>query len=738
MPAKMKLAFLLIALVLCLGVHTPDSAVARDSQITAAQNLSPENTAIVANHSDAVFSRDFSPLLRQLRLEWIILDSASVPDSIQGKNLVLLGHPDSQYTGEVIRSLLSPDEIEQLQAATTDHVVLEKESPWRQDRSIIICSGMDLVLRRNAAEEAVRAIIASAPPASEWIKTTYAGELDSSLREFVKLLQYEWEDQELPLADLTMEIGAEPPGTISAQQAEGDVERLFNLFSHGYSGYGFYNQHGEFDQAKERILEQLPSRSSWSGDSLAGLLYEHLGFIGDCHLTIGDHRFARHSDFWYDTKLEFALGDRGYQYYANGTTFTLVSVDHSDPSAYLLPSINKEGEPIYRLGLLSREKPHPLILVAESDEGERQFEIKLRRSDFNFYSEDIFREDVIGGIPVVRARSFGDYYADELNQFVETASQHRGDPVLILDIRGNGGGNERWPIRWIQRLTDQRAEAVFVSSELESKTSMTGRLNAFNYWYKEYEMASYRDEIVQFTRKTEMLEDGRLQARWTGPYYPRMPLIANDTTVIVIMNDGVASAGEGLVMRISQVENVVVVGENSMGCLTFGNISTHKLPHSGLMVWMPINFGIFLDQEIREGEGLLPDLWVPAAEAVDYTIAALRKGTITTYEPLSQDTLESDFTTESHWSRFGRVETRTWLIGAIFLVGISVWTYFMRKKTRILLGTGIVWLFFSVYWLAFQEAEPVGLWFLLGAVVCLALGGINLVLARQNNLRSSG
>ena len=195
------------------------------------------------------------------------------------------------------------------------------------------------------------------------------------------------------------------------------------------------------------------------------------------------------------------------------------------------------------------------------------------------YSEDVFREDVIGGIPVVRVRSFSDYYADELNQFLKTASNHRGEPAIIIDVRGNGGGNEHWPISWIQRLTGRRAGAVFIFSELESKTSMIGRANASAYWYhRNSNTPIFERDAERFTHVAEAFESGTRQPSWTGPYYPEMPLIANDTTVIVVTNGLVASAGEGLVMRISQAENVVVVGENTCGALTFGNLPVRVAP----------------------------------------------------------------------------------------------------------------------------------------------------------------
>ena len=254
MAEKMKLPIVLILLALCLGISTPGIAGGSHDQITEPGNLLPNNTVIITNETDARFSQDFSLLLRQLSLEWVILDGSVLPESMGDKNLILMGHPDAVYTGEIIRGILTAEEIDMLRAATDRHVVLEKESPWAEGRTVYVCSGANRLQRRNAAEEAARAIIANAPPASDWIQTTFDAELDEGVRDYVDQLRFEWDDEELPLADLTMDVGARARWRISAQQAEEDVERLFYLFSHGYSGYAFFNQQGEFEQAKERIL----------------------------------------------------------------------------------------------------------------------------------------------------------------------------------------------------------------------------------------------------------------------------------------------------------------------------------------------------------------------------------------------------------------------------------------------------------------------------------------------------
>jgi hypothetical protein len=737
MAEKMKLPVILILLALCLGIPTPGIAGNSHDQITEPGNLLPNNTIIITNETDARFSQDFSLLLRQLRLEWVILEDPVLPESVWDKNLILMGHPDAAYTGEIIREILTAEEIDMLRAATDHHVVIEKKSPWVEGRTVYVCSGADMLLTRNAAEETVRAIIANAPPASDWIQTTFDAELDEGVRDYVDQLLFEWDDEELPLADLTMDVEARSCWRISAQQAEEDVERLFYLFSHGYSGYAFFNEHGEFEQAKERILQELSTKSSWSSNDFSSLLHDYLSFIVDCHMKIGDFQYASHQDFWYDTRLELTLVSGGYQFAANGTAYTVVSINGGDPAPFILPSLNPQGEPIYRLGLLSSAEPAPLLLTAANETGERQFEIELQRSDFTYYSEDIFREDIIGGIPVVRVRSFSDPYADELNQFVKTASSHRGEPVIIVDIRGNHGGNEHWPISWIRGLTGERAESVFIFSELTSKTTMAARANLFSDLYDQNPAVTlYRDDGERHTIIAESFESGERQPSWVGPYYPLVPLIPNNTTVVLVINANTASAGEGLIMRLSQTENVVVVGENSMGCLTFGNAGAHQLPQSKLMVWLPINFGLYLDKEFREEEGLMPDLWVPAADAVNYAVAAVRQGTITTSQPLPPDLLQQDFVPESPWTRF--LNPRYAGVVALFLAGGSVWAYFMRKKARIVASAGCLWLIFGRIWMVMEPQKPVGFGLLLAGVVCLVWGGINLLKARQAPLESDG
>jgi len=169
---------------------------------------------------------------------------------------------------------------------------------------------------------------------------------------------------------------------------------------------------------------------------------EHLSFIHDCHLSVGNRQYCSHLDFWYDTSLELwkAMGE--YYFVSDSDEYKAISVNGEHPAEYMLPSLNAQGDPIYRLGTLSYVAPEPLVLTARAGQEQKQFEIQLHLSDFRLYrdSKEKFGEERIGGIPVLRARSFSDYYSDELNRFLQAANTYKGEPYLIIDQQDDDDG----------------------------------------------------------------------------------------------------------------------------------------------------------------------------------------------------------------------------------------------------------------------------------------------------------
>jgi hypothetical protein len=185
----------------------------------------------------------------------------------------------------------------------------------------------------------------------------------------------------------------------------------------------------------------------------------------------------------------------------------------------------------------------------------------------------------------------------------------------------------------------------------------------------------------------ESFEEEDITPYWWPYAVPGPQDIHSETTLIVLMDANVYSSGEGFISYLHQVENVVIVGENSGGALTYGQMSHHRLPNSKMLVGIPTSLNVFVDLEYREEKGFFPDLWVPAEDALNYAVAAVRKGVIPTSGSYREELMETAFIPEEPPAK----EKTSELMAVVFTAfyGI-VLVYFNRQRTTFFLFGGIV------------------------------------------------
>jgi hypothetical protein len=544
-----------------------------------------------------------------------------------------------------------------------------------------------------------------------WANRTFSRVPPEEVRDTVSWLQYVPDDEKLPYEAMEMEPDPRKPPFISAEKAAEDVERLFYLFNNGYSGYGYFVKVGSFDEAKAGILRELKRQPIWNGEELSSLIHEYLSFLRDRHLNIGGQEYGSHEDFWYDTGFELRK-DRGeYLFTSDGKEYTVVSINGESPDGYMFPSLNADGDAVFRVGVLSYSSPQPLELRSRSGQDVRQWRITLSRSQPQY--SGIFEEKRVGGVPVVRIRSFGDHPREYIDRFLDSASRYKGVPCLIVDIRGNGGGNEEWPKQWIIRFTGRRPDRVQVFTELISETTMIGRSNSYAlalHNAPELDEQGYQMKVEEFRGYAESIEEKDITPYWWPYEVLGTQKIPSNTTLIVLMDANVYSAGEGFISYLHQVENVVIVGENSGGALTYGQMSHHRLPNSKLLVGLPTSLNVFVDLEYREEKGFFPDLWVPAEEALNYAVAAVRRGTIAISKSYQEEIMDVEFIPGKPPMR----EKTSELLPIFFATfyGI-VLVYFNRERKMFFLLSGIIGVPLGVFLLS---REPT-----LG-YVCILLG----------------
>ena len=520
--------------------------------------------------------------------------------------------------------------------------------------------------------------IANEAASGGWVNRSLSRVSPEEVEDAVSRLQYVPGEEALPYDALEMELDPRMPPFISAEEAAEDVERLFYLLENGYSGYGYFLNVGSFDEAEAGILRELRRQPVWNSEELSSLIQEQLSFLRDRHLEIGGKKYSSHVDFWYDTGFELR-GDSGeYLFTSEGTEYTVVSINGESPDGYMFPSLNADGDAVFRMGMLSYSSPKPLELGARGDQEARQWKVKLSRSQPRY--SGIFEEKRVGGVPVVRIRSFGDHPKEYIDGFLDSASRYRGEPCLIVDIRGNGGGNEAWPKQWITRFTGRVPNRVQVFTELISETAMIGRSNSYAlalHNIPELSQQGYPAMVEEFRGYAESLDEGEFAPYWWPYVVPEPQEIPSPTTLIVLVDANVYSSGEGFISYLHQVENVVFVGENSGGAVTYGQMSHHRLPNSQMLVSLPTSLNVFVDLEYREEKGFLPDLWVPAGEALNYAVAAVRRGTIPTSQSYREEISGVAFIPEEP-SMTDRVFVLLPIITAV-LYGV-VFVYFNRRR----------------------------------------------------------
>lgn len=522
------------------------------------------------------------------------------------------------------------------------------------------------------------------------IFTVHANMQPASLIEVesvVYQMQYLPSDEYLEYEKLELSTSFHPL-FISKTDAKKDTERLFYLLENGYAGYGYFNINNLYQEAKDAIISEIDGKTILTRSDLSTIFYKHLNFLHDCHLTIGEHEYETHLDYWYNTDFEVIKENQEYKFTFEDKVYTITSINNQSPDDFLYPSLNSNGDSMYRIGTLSKSAPEILELLAENNEGLGRWSVALKNSQ-PAYSE-IYIEKEMGGIPVIRIRSFSDQHKEYIDKFLTCAGKYRENPCLIVDIRGNGGGNTAYARQWITRYTGVTPVLPQIYSELVSETSMMGRSNYFADMlqnYPELKAQGYDQKTEQFKGYAEEIENDKVSIHWSNYNVPNPRTIANNRTLIVLMDKNVGSAAEGFLSYLQLVENVIYIGENSGGALTYGQMTRHMLPHSKILVDLPISLNVFVDLEYREEKGFYPGLWVPSEDALNFAVAAVRSGSIETTNEYRQEIMEYDFIPESK-SVKSNISSYILILFGVFY-GVILVYYNWKRKSRVFFIAGL-------------------------------------------------
>lgn len=190
-----------------------------------------------------------------------------------------------------------------------------------------------------------------------------------------------------------------------------------------------------------------------------------------------------------------------------------------------------------------------------------------------------------GGVLCVRLRSLDDSGGNDalLEQWRDAHAAHFAYDRIVVDLRGNGGGNDMYVYQWFadhapahtpvvaSRTWKLGGEALMLWNAVVAMEATHG-VDAVPAWIRDRRPTP--DASVALVEEAGGAEDVVAHAGDT-PWYGRMLVLTDRQT---------GSSGESAAWALQRVFGARLAGGRTAGCLRFGNITPYLLPRSGLLV----------------------------------------------------------------------------------------------------------------------------------------------------------
>jgi hypothetical protein len=220
-----------------------------------------------------------------------------------------------------------------------------------------------------------------------------------------------------------------------------------------------------------------------------------------------------------------------------------------------------------------------------------------------------------GDVAIIRLRRFKGSPAEQtlLEKLAADYPQHRRARLLIFDLRGNEGGNDGHAYRWVEQAK---------RGEWSARSWSVYPPGSYIPWHRWNNQVWDGIQHGRIDDPAAVAEREKLKADW-----PRRPAdlfvrsqeirVHNQARapyqgkVVVLVDRGCGSAGEGAAMMLRQALGAALVGERTAGFQEYGNQRPLVLPRTQLMFFFATKRNYFTVPV--ESVGMPVDHYLPAA-----------------------------------------------------------------------------------------------------------------------------
>lgn len=428
---------------------------------------------------------------------------------------------------------------------------------------------------------------------------------------------------------------------ISYNQAIEDLDTLVYLLKSAYAGYDDAVKRGlEIDQIIDSFKNSNTENQNIKVSDLNEFIYDFFKpYIQDSHFCIESKDLANtcvtqyrvlYSNI-YVKKIEdaFVVEKSDNQDFKIGETLKIES-----ENLFLYPS---EGENVYRIGYMTSLNKNEMWVNVSYSGMQRKIlcnidTVHLSCNKLDLYKEVETRNSVYIFIPTLIDLEKSNplrIIVDENYKKLKSVSERYGNKqYVILDLRTNSGGNDYYALRLLSNLfyaeKDCSDNTTKKNMNKLKKTNLLYEENRIDYisptiiraetWFKNHCLTDDSNFLEKFDLDKKLLKDEhkKIAVKNNKKNKPKMQSAKYKGKLIILTGKNTASSAESTVFYAEKIfshsEQLIVLGENTMGCTAYGNVWCYQLHNSGIALHLP-SFISGNSKICPEGLGFNPNYW---------------------------------------------------------------------------------------------------------------------------------
>ena len=279
----------------------------------------------------------------------------------------------------------------------------------------------------------------------------------------------------------------------------------------------------------------------------------------------------------------------------------------------IAPLLGVDGKPGSLLTVSAQQQRETLELAC--DEG-RRFTLTARprvsRED-GMWDKPVYEWRRAGNAAIIRVRRFMGTPADHqrLEQLAADYPQHRRAPVIVFDLRGNGGGNDGYAYRWVAQA--KRGAWAAGAGSLYP----TGSFLPWLMWNQEVWQSIDQDRVDapasvaarDKLRKEWPRSAAELSVQFKAPQGQHNARTPYKGRIFVLVDRNAGSSGESAAVFFREALGATLVGERTAGHMEYGNIRQLVLPRTHLIFHFATKRNYF--HTPMEAVGMPADVYLP-------------------------------------------------------------------------------------------------------------------------------